>query len=205
VRSYRRGGALRGILQTLYLDRDRARRELEALLALRAAGVPVVEPLAALAQRAGMFWRLHLFTRLVEDALPLPSFVAARPALRRTAVERAGQVVAAAFAAGLHHPDLHPENLIATVAGGDLAVFLLDLDRAHVRAPVAAAARVAMLTRLARYLVRHATTLPVPASRTDALRFLRGMGYERAARAEVVGAVEQRLRRQLALRRLLGA
>lgn len=206
VRRFRRGGALAGVLGDQFLDRDRAARELWALVSLRARGVPVVEPLAALAQRDGGRWRLHLVTALVPRALPLPAFVARHPDLRRAAVARAGAVVARAFDAGLRHRDLHPDNLIA-VPGPDDApplLHMLDLDRARVGAPAARATRLAMLTRMARYLVRHRDTLPVTASRADALRFLRGMGLGRGDRHEWARAIGARLRRQLALRRWFG-
>lgn len=207
ARIYRRGGALGGVLRELFLDPLRPRRELEVLLALRSVGVAVVEPLAALAQRDGVLWRLRLVTTLVEDALPLPAFVATWPTHRRAVVERAGRVVGAAFAAGLRHRDLHPDNLIATVPREGVAepsVYLLDLDRARRSPPVSRQTRVLMLARMARYLVRHRARLPAVASRTDRLRFLRGMGFVRRDRHTVARAIDTRLRRQLALRRWFG-
>lgn len=207
ARTYRRGGVLGGVLREHFLDPDRPAREAEALLALRAAGVPTVEPLAALAQRDGSFWRLRLVTRLEDGALPLPAFVARHAHLRAATVIRAGQAVAAAFAAGLRHRDLHPDNLIATPpAKGDTLprVLLLDLDRALVAAPITLAMQLAMLTRMARYLVRHRADLPTQPSRTDALRFLVGMGLDRSRRHAYARAIDARLRRQIALRRWLG-
>ncbi len=207
ARTYRRGGVLGGVLREHFLDPDRPLREVEALLALRAAGVPTVEPLAALAQRDASFWRLRLVTRLEDGALPLPAFVAQHAHLRALAVTRAGQVVAAAFAAGLRHRDLHPDNLIATApAGGDALprVLMLVLDRALVAAPITLAMQLAMLTRMARYLVRHRADLPTQPSRTDALRFLLGMGLDRSRRHAYARAIGARLRRQIALRRWLG-
>jgi len=204
ARTYRRGGALSGVLREQFLDPLRPRRELEVLVALRAAGVSVVEPLAALSMRDGALWRLRLLTVLVDGALPLPAFVAALPGLRRAVVVRAGRVAADAFAAGLRHRDLHPDNLIATSMAPDPpAVFLLDLDRARLRPPVTPTARLAMLTRMARYLVRHRDSLPTAPTHTDAFRFLRGMGLDRAERRDLARTIEARLRRQLMLRRWL--
>ena len=205
ARTYRRGGALAGVLPQQFLDPARPRRELETLLALRAAGVRVVEPLAALARRDAAFFRLRLLTTRVEGALPLPAFLAAAPHLRRAAVSRAGAVVQAAFAAGLRHRDLHPDNFVVTAATADPpAVFLLDLDRARLGAPVRTPVRLAMLTRMARYLARHRADLATDASRTDAVRFLRGMGLSRAERRAYARAVDTRLRHQLAVRRWFG-
>lgn len=204
ARTYRRGGALRGVLRDQFLDPQRPCRELTALVALRAAGVDAVEPLAALAWREGALYRLRLLTTLVVGALPLPAFAAARPDLRRGAVARAGAVVADAFAAGLRHRDLHPDNLVASVGPVGPVVHLLDLDRATLREPVPEAMRLAMLTRMARYLVRHRATLPTPATRADALRFLRGMRLVRSDRHAYARAIDARLRRQLAVRRWFG-
>ncbi|HLU40547.1 MAG TPA: MFS transporter, partial [Planctomycetota bacterium] len=176
ARTYRRGGALAALLRERFADPARPARELGTLLALRAANVAAVEPLAALARRDGWLWRLRLVTALVEGARPLPALIAARPDLRRIAVARAGALVGAAFAAGLVHPDLHPDNLIAAPRADGVEVWLVDLDRARIGPPVPPARRIAMLARMARYLERHRATLPVQPTRTDALRFLAALG-----------------------------
>ena len=176
ARDYRRGGALGFLLTKSYLDPDRPRRELELLVKLRELGVPTVTPLAALARKIalGLCYRLRLITELVPDALPLPAFLAAHPHLRRAAIEAAGRAVRLAFAAGLWHPDLHPDNLLARVAegtgAGDVDVRLLDLDRAELRKDLSVAEQDRMLLRMARYLRRHQPDLPVRASAPDHLR-----------------------------------
>ncbi|MEZ5962414.1 MAG: lipopolysaccharide kinase InaA family protein [Planctomycetota bacterium] len=204
ARTYRRGGALRGVLCDQFLDSQRPCREVAALNALRVAGVDAVEPLAGLARRDGALFQLRLLTALVEGALPLPAFVASRPEMRRAAVARAGAVVAAAFAAGLRHRDLHPDNLVASAGETGPVVHLLDLDRATLRAPVPIPVRLAMLTRMARYLVRHRASLPTTVARTDGLRFLRGLRLDREHRQAYARAISARLRRQLTLRRWFG-
>jgi len=100
VRPYRRGGALGSLLHDRYARPGRARSELELLAALRREGVPVVTPIAAVARRGRAFWRLRLCTELMPDALPLPAFLAAHPALRRYAADAVGTVVRLAFDAG---------------------------------------------------------------------------------------------------------
>ena len=90
ARNYRRGGAMR-LLGRRFLDPGRAARELTVLVALRQAGVPAVEPLAALCRRHGVFYHLRLVTRLVENARPLPGFVAREPDRARAAVREAGR------------------------------------------------------------------------------------------------------------------
>ncbi len=127
ARTYRHGGALRGLLGDRYLRPSRAFRELQALAELARRGVPAVEPLAALAQRQGVFFRLRLVTALVPDARVLTDFLAAHPALHRQAVEEAGRVVRQAFEVGLVHRDLHPDNLLAHRTGNEARVPVLGL------------------------------------------------------------------------------
>ena len=131
------GGSLGFLLPKSYLDPERPQRELRLLLRLQKKGVPVVTPLAALARKQGLFYRLRLLTELLPGAMPLPAFLARHPRLRGAAIEEAGRVVRLAFAAGLWHPDLHPDNLLAHIpedaedtAGKAPEVRLLDLDRA---------------------------------------------------------------------------
>ncbi len=186
-RDYRRGGALGFLLPRSYLDRRRAERELRLLGELRRRGVPVVRPLAALARRQlpGLY-RLRLITELVAGALPLPAFLAAHPECHRDAVAAAGRVVAAAFAAGLRHPDLHPDNLVARRVDDDVEVLLLDLDRGRLLEDLSRFERDRMLLRMARYLRRHAAELPLTPSTVDVLRFLAGMNLGRPARRQLI-------------------
>ena len=198
-RDYRRGGALGWLLPRSYLDPDRPRRELKALARLRRAGVPVVEPLAALSRRhLVIFHRLRLITRYLVGARPLPEFLARESAWRRAAVREAGRVVALAFAAGLVHRDLHPDNLVARVVDGRGEVHLLDLDRALVRPPLTVADKDSMLLRMARYLRRHAGDLPVCPSAGESLRFLAGMGMSRDERRRNLDRWRPMYERQLA-------
>jgi len=117
VRPYRRGGALGSLLKDRYTGPSRAKNELEVLARLRAEGVPVVVPVAAVAQKHHAFWRLRLCTELLAEALPLPAFLAAHPELRRYTAEAVGIVVRLAFAAGLRHADLHLDNVLCAVRG----------------------------------------------------------------------------------------
>jgi len=205
VRPFRRGGALGRLLQDRYTRPDRAKRELDALDALRHEGVPVVVPLAAVARRNGAFWRLRLCTELVGEALPAPAFLAAHPALRRVAVEAIAIVVRLAFDAGLHHPDLHPDNVLCALRGDRVRAVLVDLDRAKVQKPVPVGTRDAMLVRMQRYVVRHRRTLPAVPTRAETMRFLRAMGHERDARHALWRRSATKLRRIERSRRSPGA
>lgn len=213
VRPYRRGGLLGSLLGERYPAKLRVFDEVAALAALAASDVPVVQPLAGLARKAGGFWRLRLVTEWVPGALPLTDWVMAHPQYRGAAVRQAGVLVQRSLRAGLEHPDLHPDNLLVAVgefsrsgervdgggggAGGDAdprqgapespKPLLIDLDRAQVhRQPVGPEARDRMLLRFARYTFRHSGRLGTPRLR-DRSRFLQGMGMDRSARrAELI-------------------
>lgn len=186
VRRYRRGGALRRFLPDRFLSPDRAFRELELSVALRADGLPIPEPLAALARRTRCGFELAIATRLVANARPLPAFVAEQPGLRRATLRAAGALVARAFAVGLQHPDLHPGNVLARRSGnGEPELVLIDLDRARRLPRLTPAQQDAMLVRMARWLWRHARELPSAPRTRDFAEFLRGMGLGgRGRRAE---------------------
>lgn len=178
LRDYRRGGALSFLLPRSYLDPHRPQRELQLLVEMRDAGVPVVEPLAALARRRLLiFYRLRLITRLVEGASPLPRFIERFPQHRSAAVQAAGRTVGAAFRAGLLHRDLHPDNLIARLHDGLVEVYLLDLDRAERQPGLPAPMTDRMLLRMARYIHKHAGRWRVEMTRGDQWRFLRSLGW----------------------------
>lgn len=204
VRPYRRGGALGRLLRDRYSRPSRARRELEALDALRQQGVPVVTPVAAVAQRSGAFWRLRLCTEQLPDALPLPAFLAAHPALRRWTAEAVGAVVRLAFEAGLRHPDLHLDNVLCCRSGDKVRAVLVDLDRASVAAPPAERARDAMLVRMQRYVARHRRTLAAIPTRAETMRFLRGLGLQRDERHAAWWRLAAKLSRALRRRGLRG-
>jgi len=200
VRPYRRGGAFGRLLADRYSGPARARRELELLHGLRDDGVPVVVPVAALARRHRAFWRLRLCTERLTEALPVPAFLAAVPHARRHVAEAVGVVLRLAFAAGLVHPDLHPDNVLCRVQGDKVRAVLVDLDRARRGPAVGERARDDMLARMQRYVVRHRARLPAVPSRAETMRFLRALGLERDARHDTWRRVQAKVRRALARR-----
>lgn len=182
VRPYRRGGVLAPILSDRYLAPSRALAELAVLLELQRQGVPVVAPVAAVARRRGLFWRLRLCTERLVDARTMPQFLADFSSARRRAVEAVGAAVRLAFAAGLRHPDLHPDNVLCRADGAGVHAVLVDLDRARMDAPLPPRARDGMLARMQRYINKHRERLPAAPSRAETMRFLRSLGLERAER-----------------------
>jgi tRNA A-37 threonylcarbamoyl transferase component Bud32 len=106
-----------------WLGQSPARREWRNLLALRAEGVAVPEPLA--------FGRLENGDALVVMAFcagqPLSQAMGLCPAARRVALRAVGRAVSGLHAAGFVHRDLHAGNLLVD---GEQAV-LLDLQNAR--------------------------------------------------------------------------
>ncbi|MEO6595665.1 MAG: lipopolysaccharide kinase InaA family protein [Planctomycetota bacterium] len=199
VRPYQRGGAFGSLLADRYAGPRRARAELAVLEALRSEGVPVVTPIAAVARRGRAFWRLRLCTEQLPDALPVPGFLAAFPQLRRHAADAVGTVVRLAFAAGLRHPDLHPDNLLCSSRGDKVRVVLVDLDRARVKKPLVEGHRDEMLVRMQRYVIRHRDRLAAVPTRAETMRFLRALGLDRDGRHEAWRRLANKL--AVALRR----
>lgn len=201
VRPFRRGGALGKLLRDRYASPQRARAELALLAALRHEGVPVVVPVAAVAQKGRAFWRLRLCTEHLAEALPAPAFFAAAPTLRRAAAEAIGTVVHLAFAAGLRHPDLHPDNVLCCARGDKVRAVLVDLDRGALVRPLPAKDRDAMLVRMQRYVERHRQRMAAVPTRSETMRFLRALIQDRDERHAAWRRLATKLRSSLRARR----
>ena len=200
IRPYRRGGALGWLLNDRYSHPARARRELEVLDLLRSQGVPVVAPIAALAKKGRAFWRLRLCTEWLPDALTVPAFLAAYPDRRRQTAEAVGLAVRLAFAAGLRHPDLHLDNVLVQGSGGKVRAVLVDLDRSRIASPMTDLARNDMLVRMQRHIVKHRARLSSVPSTAETMRFLRGLGMDRAERHAAFRLLFAKLQRSLSRR-----
>jgi len=200
VRPYRRGGALGSLLSDRYSQPHRARQELEVLHRLQQEGVPVVVPVAALAKKGRAFWRLRLCTEWLADALPVPAFLARYPDRRRQTSESVGLVIRLAFAAGLRHPDLHLDNVLVSLRGDKVRAVLVDLDRARIKGPLSDQSRDGMLVRMQRHVVRHRRSLLAVPSRSETMRFLRGLGVAKGERAELWRRLAGKLERSMARR-----
>lgn len=200
VRPYRRGGALGSLLNDRYSQPHRAKQELEVLYKLQQEGVPVVAPVAAVAKKGRAFWRLRICTERLRDAKTVPAFLAEFPERRRQAAEAVGLVIRLAFRAGLKHPDLHLDNVLVRPSGDKVRAVLVDLDRARIEPPLTDRVRDDMLVRMQRHLVRHRRSLPALPSRSETMRFLRGLGFERTERAEMWRHLAAKLERDIARR-----
>ena len=164
LRHYRRGGLVAGVLGDRYLwtgaDRTRAFREWRLLRELRAAGLPVPEPVAARYQRHGLFYRADLITAELPTRRTLAQALATAP-LEAATWRAVGACVGRLHAHGVHHADLNAHNVLL---GDDGEVYVLDLDRGQIRPR--GAWEQAVLERLQRSLRK--VTAALPPGRFDA-------------------------------------
>ncbi len=129
IRHYYRGGLLGRLLRDRYAwngaQHTRSFREWNLLAEMRAAGLPVPEPVAARFVRHGLLYTADLIT----ERLPAVEGLAAR-LLSGTAGHRlwraVGACIARFHAQGFCHADLNAFNI---QAGNDGLIYILDWDR----------------------------------------------------------------------------
>jgi 3-deoxy-D-manno-octulosonic acid kinase len=150
VRTYRRGGALAGLLPDRFVLAGRARREVEALARLRGAGI--APDVLGLEARGPWLKRLRIAVREVPGALDLVRWIGAdaRRADDVVVARAMGAAVARMHAAGVAHADLHVGNVLVDPAA-PTRVTLVDFDAARLFAgPVPERRRCADVLRLCR-------------------------------------------------------
>lgn len=179
VRTYRRGGLLRGLLPDAFVSPERALREVEAVERLEPLGVaPAVFGLEI---RGGALQRMRIAVAEVEGARNLLQLAADEsPAASLPALGRAiGEAVATMHEAGVSHADLNAANILVA----DEGVRLIDFDGARVDdGPVPLDRRHAEVQRLCRSLDKWAVTVGTPAAvRAAFLRATLPIGERRAA------------------------
>jgi hypothetical protein len=142
----RRADRWRAALRGTFLGRPRAVREWDALMALRADGLPAVEPVALGVERHRGFVRATvLATRTETDATNLDELLRA-PRPDPAVLARAARVLARVHAAG--HVLGRPARRDVLVVGSGSEIRLLDLPR-HRRARPSPSAVAEDLARLA--------------------------------------------------------
>ncbi|MEO1576703.1 MAG: 3-deoxy-D-manno-octulosonic acid kinase, partial [Pseudomonadota bacterium] len=133
LRYYMRGGKAALVSRDRYLftglARTRSFREFRMLLDLYRAGLPVPEPVAALAQPGGRTYRAALLTRAIEGASSLGDRLAADD-LSEPAMAAVGTCIRRFHDAGAWHADLNANNVLFDRQGH---VYLIDFDRGRFR------------------------------------------------------------------------
>jgi len=130
LRLFRRGGRIRYLSHDRYWFRgweaSRSIREWRLLAELRAAGLAVPAPLAALCWRSGLSYRAGLMTALVPGARTAGAVLASGDCDTEAVGQAVGARLAGFHAAGLHHADLNLGNILQDHHG---QWWLIDLDR----------------------------------------------------------------------------
>jgi 3-deoxy-D-manno-octulosonic acid kinase len=135
LRHYRRGGLIARISDDRYVwtgeSRTRSVHELQLLLRLHAAGLPVPRPVAARYERDGMVYRGDLITEYLTDTQTLAQRLDAGE-LGLSVWAAIGRCLRRFHDFGLCHVDLNAHNILLR---GEDAVFLIDFDRCTRRKP----------------------------------------------------------------------
>ncbi|MFN2286816.1 MAG: 3-deoxy-D-manno-octulosonic acid kinase [Chromatocurvus sp.] len=160
LRQCLRGGLVARLSRASYVftgfNNTRPLREFRLLQHLRALGLPVPEPVAALARRSGLlFWQGAILLCRIPGARPLPESHALNEDDLWVLV---GRLVRAFHDAGLDHADLNCDNILE--AGGKL--WLIDFDRCRLRSGGGAEAswKQSNLRRLRRSVAKRCRALP---------------------------------------------
>lgn len=152
LRHYLRGGLAAKFSRDRHLWRGpahvRSFQEFRLLCALRAQGLPVPRPIAAVYWRHTLSYRAAILLERLLDVRSLAELAAGEddPALWR----RCGELIARLHCAGLDHADLNAHNILFRPDGEG---WIIDLDRSRIR-PADGAWREANLRRLERSLLK---------------------------------------------------
>jgi hypothetical protein len=142
VRHNRHGGLLAGVTRDVFLPPTRAPYELAVSLRLAAAGVRTPDVLMYGVQRVAVaLRRSDLVTREIIGGRDLSTYLmpSASPAERDEAWAATRELVLALNAAGARHHDLNVKNILLAAVEGDLAAWVLDVDRIDFGEPGSAA------------------------------------------------------------------
>jgi 3-deoxy-D-manno-octulosonic acid kinase len=135
LRHYRRGGLVARVIDDHYLwcgaERTRAFREWRLLRKLRAAGLPVPNPVAAHVYRTGVIYTADIITSYLPGTRKLSWFIAQGRA-PADCWRRIGAMIRAVHDHGVDHPDLTAHNVLLDDAGD---TFLVDFDNAQIKPP----------------------------------------------------------------------
>ncbi|MCP4430288.1 MAG: 3-deoxy-D-manno-octulosonic acid kinase [Gammaproteobacteria bacterium] len=129
LRQYRRGGFIQKISSERYIwlgkGRTRPWREWNLLRDARDAGLPVPEPLAAIACKTGLTYRAAIMTTYLEGTQTLADFLV-HSQLEQKLWYKLGLTIKKMQALGFRHTDLNANNLLIDQSCG---IYIIDFDK----------------------------------------------------------------------------
>ena len=175
LRKYSHGGLLKALTRNLYLFGSRSFRELILTEAIRAYGIPTVQPICA-AHRLIIppLYHPYLLTLEVPHAMNLIEYfqkVGNNPSqenilYKRKVIRAAGLLLRKFHQTGFYHGDLQLKNLLVV----DDQILLIDFDRSYRKPSLSNRERMKNLLRLNRSAEKW-SQLGLPITQTDRLRF----------------------------------
>lgn len=178
VRRYFRGGGVARLVKESYVrfGEPRPIRELRVSAVARSRGISTPEVVAAIVYGSGPMYRADLATKYVPDSVDLVELTFDREDANVAAAWRAtGGLIRQLAKAGIRHMDLNMKNVLITGSQSQPHAWVLDLDRATVRAKGRADAE-AMFRRLQRSIEKWERRRGVRVPAALRLELERGLG-----------------------------
>ncbi|MBI5359155.1 MAG: hypothetical protein HZA48_01070 [Planctomycetes bacterium] len=156
IKQYRRGGLISHLNKKTFLDKNRAFNEMKLSQYALEKSVPTAQIVAAgyKAIIPGIY-HLHIVSKMIENARPLPEFLCDLNANDLNSAKEAAQAVTEAILrlhnAGILHCDLNANNiLIGSSSKNKLSAYIIDLDKSSVNNELPFNRRIKNLQRLDR-------------------------------------------------------
>ena len=135
LRHFQRGGLVGKLNRDLYLrtsaTKNRAMREFDLLIAMRADGLPVPRPVAARYVLSGAFYRADIITERIPNADPLQDILQEKSLPSQLWTE-IGATIRNLHNSKIFHSDLNCRNILIDARG---KVWIIDFDKCEKREP----------------------------------------------------------------------
>ncbi len=163
IRKYYRGGILRFLNPELYLDKNRALKELIINYQAWEQGIPTAEPIASVSVNVmGVFYRCFLITRKLENCVDLPLYLMQKLNKSTGQFNSAKEAVIKTLANKiklLHdkdflHGDLNLKNIIISNENPEFLYFI-DWDKSDIKNPLSEKYKNSNLLRLCRSMAKY--------------------------------------------------
>lgn len=129
VKHYARGGALRGLLRSIYLRFGKVRSQIEFELMRRAREVGVNAPIPiAYVYKGSLLYHTWLITEKISSQESLAELSRTQEDRARLAMEKLIQQINLLIKHNIYHVDLHPGNILVTSSN---EVYIVDFDKAY--------------------------------------------------------------------------